>query len=62
MDGSCDEFLARPGLAVDQHGGIGGSNSLNLCQQAAKNVAIADYFFELQLSSNFVLQIDYFLS
>src|SRR6266850_4691765 len=62
MNGPRDEFLARACLAVDEHSGIGGSDGFELRKHAPESIAIADDFLELQLCSNFVLEIDYFLS
>ena len=61
MNRARDEFLARPGLAVNQHRGIGGRNGFDLGEHAAQGVAVADDFVEVQFGADFVFEIQFLL-
>jgi hypothetical protein len=46
MDGMRDEFLASPGLSLDEHGRIGSRHSLDLFQNDSQAGAVADDLLE----------------
>jgi hypothetical protein len=55
-----DQLLSSPRLAIDPDGRIAGRNSLYLFQDAAERFASADDFFESQLASDLVFQLQLF--
>ncbi len=57
VEGAGDQLLARAGLAVDDDGGIGGSDRLHFAQDAAQGFALADDLFEIPFAADFVLEI-----
>ncbi len=60
VEGAGDQFLARAGFAIDEDGGIGGSDRLHFAQDAAQGFALADDLFEIQFAADFVLEIQLF--
>src|SRR5258708_6992745 len=55
-----NQFLTRPGLAVDQHGRIGGRDRFHFPQYAAQSLALAHDLLEFQLAADFVLEVEFF--
>ena len=61
VDGPRHQLLAGPGLAVDQHRGIGGRHRLHLLEDGLQRAALPDDFLEAIVRADFVFQIDLFL-
>src|SRR5579872_3018671 len=57
MYGSCNQFLARTGLAMKQYGGTSGRHNGNLVQNFADCGALADYVFEVVLRFDFRFKV-----
>ena len=54
---SCEQFLARPGLAQDEHRGVGRSHAFDIPQGADKRRAVPDDLAEIVLGLNLFLQV-----
>src|ERR1700691_6230356 len=61
MNRPCDQLLAGPRLAKYQHGCGGGSDGFHLLQHGPQALAFADYFFEVVLCAQLLLEIALFL-
>src|SRR4051794_3024977 len=61
VNGARDQFLARPRFPVDEDGGIGGRNGLDLLKNAAQRGATSHDLFEVQLAADLIFQIDLLL-
>src|SRR5215470_7978898 len=57
-----DQLLPGASLSVNQNGGIGGRDRLDLLQDPAQRLAPADDLLEFQLASDFVFEIQLLLS
>ena len=62
VQGAGDKFLARPRLPLNQHGGIRRRDDLDLLQDALEAVALPDDLFEVVIATNFVFEVEFFLS
>jgi hypothetical protein len=57
VDQAGDEFLAGPGFAHQQDGGVGVSHHLRLGQSLAQGPALTDNFFEIVVVADLIFQI-----
>ena len=60
VNGARDDFLAGASLAQKQHGGAGGRNEFDLCQNAPDGRAFADDFLEIESAANLFFEIEFF--
>ena len=58
MQRARNQFFSRPGLAIDQDRGIGGSNGFDLPQERAQRSTSADDFLEVGLGEDFIFKVD----
>ena len=57
MDSAGDQLLSRPSLSVQQHGGVGRRNDLNLPEDLAKRSALANDVFKVVLRPDFRFEV-----
>src|ERR1700761_6149967 len=61
MYSSCDEFFDAAGLAVDQHGAVGGRDGFDRRKKVSKYGTVADNFLEVEFVANLVFEVELFL-
>src|ERR1700744_5984204 len=61
MYSACDEFFAAAGLAVDQHGAVGGRYGFDLRKNVSKYGTVSDDFLEVEFVANLVFEVELFL-
>src|SRR5439155_17571771 len=58
VDGACDQFLPRAGLAEDEHGRVGRRDGLHLLQGVVEERALADDLFERVFGADLALEVE----
>src|SRR5690242_12614907 len=58
MQGTGNQLLARSGFAMNEYGGLGRSDRLDLFQDAPQGGALADNFLEIVVGPNLLFQVD----
>ncbi len=58
MKGAGNQFLARAGFAMNEHGGLGRSDRLDILQDAPQGDALSDNFLEIVVGPNLLFQVD----
>src|SRR5579864_1264269 len=61
MDRACNQFLACAGFPEKQHRGVAGSHGFHQIQHMTESGTLPHNSFKVQLASNFIFQIEFFL-
>ena len=61
MDGARQQLLACPGLALDEHGGVGGRYRFNLLEHGAQPGTLADDVFKAVVEIDLLFEVSLLL-
>src|SRR5205823_5567593 len=58
VNGTSDEFLARPGFAQDQDRGVGRGDRFNVLEDPFEGGALTDNFLKIVFGADFIFEIE----